>query len=519
MSTISASTTLTTALQYTADTTGTLVFKTGATPTTALTIGADQSATFAGTVNFATAGFTNLSITGVATFAAGTVSLPSITTAGDTNTGIYFPAADTIAFTEGGVESMRIDSSGNVGIGNSNPSAFGGLTSLSIGGSNRGLLTVRNASNADRGYVYFDSTNFSVESVGTALNLVSPTSQPILFTTAGTERMRIDSSGNVGIGTTTPNGALGIARGVGVNAYVEIAGNGNTTGTSSLLLGQDGTGTAYCWQRANGVLLFGTNSTERMRIDSSGNVGIGTSSPAMGVHIVRNWTSGKSTVGAQTITSFASGGTAGFGNYDSDGSRAGYFYSDVSNTYLYSEKNTPMLFGTNNTERMRILSTGVVAVGRTDALNNSRMSVHAYASVISIETTTAADNYYPLFFYNASASYVGYVFCNSTGTSYVTSSDYRLKENVVPMTGALATVAKLNPVTYKWKTNGSSGQGFLAHELQAVVPEAVTGKKDDVDKDGKPKYQGIDTSFLVATLTAAIQELKAEFDEYKATHP
>jgi hypothetical protein len=178
-----------------------------------------------------------------------------------------------------------------------------------------------------------------------------------------------------------------------------------------------------------------------------------------------------------------------------------------------------MLFGTNNTERMRILSTGVVAVGRTDALNNSRMSVHAYASVISIETTTAADNYYPLFFYNASASYVGYVFCNSTGTSYVTSSDYRLKENVVPMTGALATVAKLNPVTYKWKTNGSSGQGFLAHELQAVVPEAVTGKKDDVDKDGKPKYQGIDTSFLVATLTAAIQELKAEFDEYKATHP
>jgi hypothetical protein len=77
------------------------------------------------------------------------------------------------------------------------------------------------------------------------------------------------------------------------------------------------------------------------------------------------------------------------------------------------------------------------------------------------------------------------------------------------MTDALGVVAQLNPVTYKWKTDGSDGQGFIAHELQSVVPDCVIGEKDAVDADGKPEYQGVDTSFLVATLTAAIQEQQA----------
>jgi hypothetical protein len=85
------------------------------------------------------------------------------------------------------------------------------------------------------------------------------------------------------------------------------------------------------------------------------------------------------------------------------------------------------------------------------------------------------------------------------------------------MTGALATVAQLNPVTYTWKDGGFVGQGFIAHELQEVVPDAVVGEKNAVDEDGNPKYQGIDTSFLVATLTAAIQELKALVDTQAST--
>ena len=110
----------------------------------------------------------------------------------------------------------------------------------------------------------------------------------------------------------------------------------------------------------------------------------------------------------------------------------------------------------------------------------------------------------------------GYIQVNTTSTTYSTSSDYRLKENVAPMTGALNKVSRLKPVTYKWKADGSDGQGFIAHELQAVVPECVSGEKDAVDKDGNPEYQGVDTSFLVATLTAAIQELNAKVEAQAA---
>jgi len=95
-------------------------------------------------------------------------------------------------------------------------------------------------------------------------------------------------------------------------------------------------------------------------------------------------------------------------------------------------------------------------------------------------------------------------------TTYATSSDYRLKENVAPIFSALDTVNKLNPVTYTWKNTEIASQGFIAHELQAIIPEAVTGTKDAVDSEGNPVYQGIDTSFLVATLTSAIKELSTK---------
>jgi hypothetical protein len=77
------------------------------------------------------------------------------------------------------------------------------------------------------------------------------------------------------------------------------------------------------------------------------------------------------------------------------------------------------------------------------------------------------------------------------------------------MTGALAKVALLKPCTYKWNASGSYGEGFIAHELAEVIPDCVSGEKDAVDENGKPQYQGIDVSFLVATLTAAIQEQQA----------
>jgi hypothetical protein len=112
--------------------------------------------------------------------------------------------------------------------------------------------------------------------------------------------------------------------------------------------------------------------------------------------------------------------------------------------------------------------------------------------------------------YNTSSSLIGSITgSNGSTTSYNTTSDYRLKNTIAPMTGALAKVALLKPVTYKWNVDDSDGQGFIAHELKTVVPDCVSGEKDAVDAEGNPQYQGVDTSFLVATLTAAIQEQQA----------
>jgi hypothetical protein len=122
-------------------------------------------------------------------------------------------------------------------------------------------------------------------------------------------------------------------------------------------------------------------------------------------------------------------------------------------------------------------------------------------------------------FERTSGNTVGSITTTNSATAYNTSSDYRLKVNPTPMVGALDKVLALKPVTYKWKIDDADGEGFIAHELQEVVPSAVTGKKDDVNEDGSINPQAVDYSKLVATLTAAIQELKAEFDAYKASHP
>ena len=118
----------------------------------------------------------------------------------------------------------------------------------------------------------------------------------------------------------------------------------------------------------------------------------------------------------------------------------------------------------------------------------------------------------------SSGSQVGTITTNGSTTAYNTSSDYRLKENIVPLANAVTRVKQLAPKNFTWKSNPSLGtvEGFIAHELQAVVPEAVFGEKDGVDQDGKPKYQGVDSSVLVALLTAALQEAITRIEALEA---
>jgi len=111
---------------------------------------------------------------------------------------------------------------------------------------------------------------------------------------------------------------------------------------------------------------------------------------------------------------------------------------------------------------------------------------------------------------------VGIISTSGSSTSYNTSSDYRLKEDWQPMTGATERVKALKPINFAWKVDGSRVDGFLAHEAQEVVPECVFGEKDAVDAEGKPNYQGIDQSKLVPLLTAALQEALAKIDSLTA---
>ena len=274
--------------------------------------------------------------------------------------------------------------------------------------------------------------------------------------------------------------------------------NGTSTGNGGLISTGDD----------SGILNIQTNETTAITVDASQNVGIGTTSPTA-------LTSNK----ALTINS-----PTGFGSLldlKTNETLNLRVFSNASNSGLSVKTATPLLFDTNDTERMRIDSSGNLGIGTTTGLN-SKVTLYSNCNALTAMEIrdTGTTGGYLIAFYNSGSNLAGGIIHNGTTTvNYSTSSDYRMKENIAPMTGALSKVALLNPVTYKWKEvfGGEDGQGFIAHELQAVIPDAVTGKKDAVDADGNPKYQGIDTSYLVATLTAAIQELKAINDTQAET--
>jgi len=156
---------------------------------------------------------------------------------------------------------------------------------------------------------------------------------------------------------------------------------------------------------------------------------------------------------------------------------------------------------------------GTSGIGGIAALNRS-----TYPGILAFTSSNSTDL---ISFFSGTPTTntaVGSITTNGSATAYNTSSDYRLKENIVPLANAVTRVKQLAPKNFTWKNNPSLGtvEGFIAHELQAVVPEAVFGEKDGVDQDGKPKYQGVDTSVLVALLTAALKEALTRIEALEA---
>jgi hypothetical protein len=246
------------------------------------------------------------------------------------------------------------------------------------------------------------------------------------------------------------------------------------------------------------TIAFAAGGVEAMRLDSAGNLGIGTTTP--------NAVSGFSSV-------TTNGSTGGLFDVNVSGTLTGRFYATSTATFVGSVISQPLVFYTAGNERMRIDSSGNLLVGTTSyAAGQNAIKLNGTSSNFSRNTTSAISHIY---FENPNGT-VGQIQTSGSSTSYITSSDYRLKEDVQLLASGIETISAIRPVSYKWKVDGSTGHGFIAHELQAIVPDAVSGEKDAVDTDGNPIHQGVDYSKIVVHLVAACQELKAQNDELKA---
>lgn len=405
--------------------------------------------------------------------------------------------------------------------------------------------------------------------------------------TAGTTALTIDGSQNVGIGTASPtptnastiapklvvtgagvvNGIQSVRTGGGGGGGAQLilsSTKGADANTYTALVSSEGIGTlsfngsdgtrfipaativsqvdgAVSTDNVLGRLVFGTSAggansvIERMRIDSSGNVGIGTSSPSGKLHVQNStnailvepagtWAAkiyqaqdttayNGLVVGnrwaATTSTVFEAGSLYGAGS----GSWKSFYKIDGAGTHVW---------GNNTSEVMRIDTNGYLLKNTSAFINtsygNGDFSLVTMSAGLVIKNPGAAGSSVPtsIVFLNGAGTAVGYIAVGASVTNFTNLSDYRLKKDVTQINNALDKVSRINPVSFIWKESGEIGESFIAHELQEECPIAVVGNKDDVNEDGSIRPQGVDASKLIPLLTAAIKELKAIIDTQNA---
>jgi hypothetical protein len=364
----------------------------------------------AGNATFANVSITSaLNVGGVATFAAGTAAAPSITTTGDTNTGLFFPAADTIAFTEGGTESFRVNSSGQVGIGTASPA-------IRLQVSDVDQATARIGINNANGQNYqFVAGNPGASNTGFA----------IFDATASATRLYLDSSGNVGIGTSSPTEKLHVAGALRVTGAQTTAGTGvyldQTSGTGGVSVYGPDNSTQGTFRIYTATANGGTGST-KLTLDSSGNLGLGITPSA--------WFSSFKAyqVGNQSLWSAAGGNgylsnnaffnTSSQYTYRVDGYATEYIQSVVNGSHSWHTAPSGTAGNAISfTQAMTLDANGNLVLGTTSALSSS-YRITSYGGRVNFAGNNDALNLY-LQYSNGTAG----VFIGSPAANVLAFSD------------------------------------------------------------------------------------------------
>ena len=478
------------------------------------------------------------------------------------NSYVYFGTSSTgyaLSFKTGGTQRLGIASTGAATFSSSvtanstsgvsgtftSSTFFGSIDLENTGGTATGKWNVQAVSGAQIGGSA--GSSFGIYSYG-----------------ASAYRMFINSSGNVGIGTTSPVSKLHI-EGTGTGAWVTI--NRTDTGSNIVDFTQSGTRLGYLGYIGNDLninnatasnLVLRTSDAERMRITSGGNVGIGTTSPyallsvyggSAGDRILIDSNSGSGSNGA---IAWGAGGVPNISARIKGTDDGGY------GTHLIFETRGNGASGTTTTERMRITSGGNVLIGATSDATGSRLYVSGRAYVLmssgqqsdiigdmtsggtsilnvsNANTTTSSDSATALninkgssttsssarfmqFYANNFATPMGGIVGNgANNVQFATLSDIRQKQNINKLDNSLSKIMGLNPVSFNWKSNNEFvPAGFIAQEVEEVFPEYVVQNMEEINGVTYKGLTGGMTGGIVPVLVKAIQELKAELDTLK----
>jgi hypothetical protein len=427
-----------------------------------------------------------------------------------TSTGID-DNADAVAIT--------INSSENVGISETSPLAklhvktadSGGSVNASAdelvieGSANSGITLLSGASN--NGNIFFgDSGDDNVGRIAYAHSNNSFT-----FTTNGSNALTIDSSGNLGLGTSSPTSPSGFGTGgilhlkgsTGNDCSVVLEGLFSSGGRQEI-----GVSTGDLYFNRGGAT--GSMSTS-MVIKSSGNVGINTTSPSTVLHV-----RGADATDTLTVGNTVENTQCTIRTHQDD--RAVISATDGGT-------NRSLAFATGTTERARFDgASGNLLVGTSSSSNNlgrivSNVNLASYHTAVFQNNTNNTGGLFLRLMNHANQDCGSISQTGTTTSAFAGSSDYRLKENIKYDFDGTSKIKQIKACEFNWIADGtdSTQEGFIAHELQDIVPSAVVGKKDEmetyIDDDGKeqtrPRYQGVDSSKIVPLLVKTIQELEA----------